>query len=121
MSSAARGRVLRSFSFPSNRFCFCASSYARTSVKLLFHPSRRNKSFHSGLSKTRFLHARDSVEERNKVSGLRYDRIWKVISGGRCITGSRWRSGFSFSTMSAIDAVRNERRMAYANSWITLA
>lgn len=32
------------------------------------------------------------------------------------MTGSRWRRGFSFSTMLAMDEVRSERRMEYANS-----
>jgi hypothetical protein len=45
-----------------------------------------------------------------------------VISGGRWTTGSRWRRGFNFSTIPAIDEVRSDRRMAYANStlWISI-
>jgi hypothetical protein len=39
-----------------------------------------------------------------------------VISGGRWTTGSRWRSGFNFSTILAMNEVRSDRRMAYANS-----
>jgi len=71
MSSEALGRVLRSFSLHSTRLCLAPSSYARIWGKLEFQPSSRKSSFHQGLSRTRYLQARESVEARSRVSGLR--------------------------------------------------
>lgn len=113
-ASPPRPRDLRSFII--DLFDFSCSSKVLIWRMFAVHPSEPNMHFHSWLSRARPRQALESVEVLRRVSGSRYEKIWKVISGGRYKTGSRWSLELSRSTMAAMDAVRRERRISRAKS-----
>src|ERR1051326_3237445 len=89
-----RVRRNRAKAFLSSSNALRSPSNALTCDILANHPSCVNKSRHSGLSSARALHDFERVMTLTRVFGVRYEKISKVISGGKCVTGSRWRRGY---------------------------